>query len=402
MKISRCKIQMEKNGIALLRKKLEINIPVHIADDGLPKSVDSRLCELFQVCRDPLSLFDVAKTLLDNGAVFNSIDRHGNTPLFLLVLHVNRGLSYTDSLVTVLAERQRIQDSCIVDVHEKYQRQVLRCLETLLDHGADARIVPPNCPSVIHQVEWNELFELKLVQSKSRWLHLRTGMSMQSNKHSAFDPLLSKRSENARGVRIVHLLAWRGDAQCLERLLRHGSVEADACTADRWNALHFLYLYCLKPSDLVASTRLLIDSGVNVNQTGDGGVTPIRLLLRHVLIKRSHVKYLASAPRQDHLCSADVPDNYCNEIRQCLHLLLSAGARVEGDAASGNPLHVIFESFRQSLVNCDWEFQRLGHEVVPYSFRLQPVVEFVDYFVQLPDLDVRIVLLLLHRRQSWG
>lgn len=387
---------MENKRNAAFCKKLEINIPEHITDEGLPESVshiDNGLVELFQARRDPLSLGDVAKMLLDNGAVVNSVDCHGNTPLFLLALHVNRGLSYTDSLVTVLAERQRMHDTCVVDVHEKYQRQVVRCLEMLLSHGADGSVVPMNCPSVIHQTDWNELFELKLVQSKSRWFHLRTGISMQSNKHSAFDPLLSKRHHNTRGIRIIHLLAWRGDVQCLELLLGRSSIEADVCTIDGWNAFHFLYFYCLKPSDLVAATKLLIDCGVNVNQIGHGGITPIHLLLRHILIKRSHVKYLASAPRHDHLRSDDVPDNYCSEIRQCLDLLLSAGAKVTGDLAFGTPLHVIFENFKQSLVNCDWEFQRLGHEVVPYNFRLQPVAEFVDYFVRLPDLNVRTVFL---------
>lgn len=359
------------------------------------------LHELFRNCVKPLSLVDSARELLKRGADVNGVDYYGDTPLSLLVLHVNRGLKFHRYKVNELkvledstvSEKEKY-DVC-VDVDARYQYQVRSCLELLLRRGTVANVVPTMCPSVIHQAEWNELFELKLIQSELRWTILSFGASMEFATYNVFNPLSSKREKNLRGININHLMAWRGDAQCLELLLQYCPSDVNLCTVDGWNALHFLYFYCNKPSDLVAATKHLITAGVSVNQSDRRGITPMHLLLCHILVKRSHIKYLANAYDHDYVTKLNVPDNYCEEIRRCIVLLFENGASTSflAGCVTETPLHFIFERFERSLVNCQEEFQAKGHLLVPYAFQLQPVLEFVQYFVCLPDFKARFIII---------
>ena len=59
---------------------------------------------------------------------------------------------------------------------------------------------------------------------------------------------------------------------------------------DGRNALHLLYHYCNKPGDLVECTKLLLDAGVDPNDSDDEGNTPLYLLLKHTFVKKSYVR----------------------------------------------------------------------------------------------------------------
>jgi len=371
---------------------------VHGEDPGDCSVSLTGLCDLYRYCYKPLALYRDTSDLIEHGCPINMVDDTGSTAISLLVLHTNRGLRYHQYPVPKLADlenvnaaREQMLQACI-EVDRLYQEDVYKCLELVLRHGADSNILPATCPGIPYYSEWSENYEHKIMQSDQRWNLFTFGGSMEFTTYSVFNPLSCHRPSNSKNVTVLHLCAWRGDVKCIDLLLQHGA-DVQATTTDKRNALHFLYLYCNKPSDLVPSTALLIQHGIDVNLVDENGHSPIHMLLNHFLVKRSHVKYLANSYTESNV--RELPallDHYRDDIKQCLTFLLEAGAELEVN--EGIPLlHHIYTRFEQSLRNCEPEFQVKGHYLVPYHFKLEPLHDMSQHLVKL-GCKVKIFLIV--------
>lgn len=204
---------------------------------------------------------------------------------------------------------------------------------------------------------------------------------MRYSKYTNFDPLRAFKVAGST-VTCLHLASWRGDMRCLKLLIEHGA-NVNARSEDGRNSLHYLYHYCNKPCDLVQSTELLIQHGIDVNTVDSEECTPLIILLFHIFVKRSHVRLLANRYMADYEVPTIEKDNYHDEIMGAIQLLVEAGASVNQSNKNGETaLHTIYNRFRRCLKNCDEEFQTIGHDIVPYQFRVAPLVKFSRFMLE--------------------
>ena len=338
--------------------------------------------------------------------IFRGLRYHNPRPLPLKELEANH------------ACRAAIEFKC-QELDEQYQEQVRKCLALLLSHGADPNQLPGSCPKIMHDMDWSEGYETKIIQADNRWKLLGVGASMKIFKYHRFDAVAStSQTPNIHGITALHIAAWRGDAQCLELIVRKGRAAINARATDGRNALHFLYQYCMRPSDLVACTRLLVQHGIDVHaqavDTGDcttssistnssSALTPVDVLLAHAFVKRSHVRHLAVAFTADlspdnFTKDPDDPDhtppqdNYHQEILECLDILFQAGAPLNRcDRNGATCLHMLYTKFYRCLRDADDEFQsRNGHDIVPYAFTVKPLLVFPTFLLN-SGLNVSII-----------
>ena len=359
----------------------------HLQDRGAEEAFHL----LYQNCTEPLLISRRTEELITSSsniqATLNQVDCKGMSPLSLLMLHVNRSLRYHCYRVDEIgrledyhAPRSEIENVCIRIDHE-YQSQVLHCLQLLLESGAEVNFTPAVCPAVPYAMEWNENYQHKIIQSEQRWNLLSFGAGMEYSTYSIFNPLSLHRVENSSGMTLLQLAAWRGDANCLQVLLHHGA-RADTVTTEKRNALHFLYHYCNKPSDLICATGMLIKYGVDVNLADIDGRTPLFLLVNHVFNKRSYVKYLANSYSDDYNVDPD-KDNYRPEIESCAQLLLDAGANINhADNNGHNLLHAMYMGFGRTLEASEEDFQIQGHYLVPHDFRVSPLSDTASFLIE--------------------
>ena len=278
---------------------------------------------LYRTLPRPELMLEKTQEILHTDIDVNEIDKFGNTALSYLVLHVNRGLRYhaysipkIQSLVDSNATTEEIESSCI-ELDKQYQDNVYSCIELLISKGAVVDYVPSKCPSIAHDVEWTKAYENKLLQQDGRWHLFERGLKMDYTKFNFFDPVTVGKVENVNGVSVLHLAAWRGNAKCISILLEH-CADVNCRTVDGRNALHFLYQYCNKPMDLAEATQALIAKGVSVRVTDSSGLAPFQGLLKHTLISRSYVKYLANAYTAEFCIQDPSADNYRAEVKACI------------------------------------------------------------------------------------
>lgn len=349
---------------------------------------------LYQNCPEPLTIAERTEELIKNArnvhTAVNQVDCKGMSPLSLLVLHINRSLRYhcyrvdkIGQLEDFNAPKSQIEKVCI-DLDKEYQSQVFHCLELLLASGANVLFSPAVCPAVPYAMEWNENYQHKIIQSEQRWNLLSFGAGMEYSTYSIFNPLSLHRVENSSGMSILHLAAWRGDVRCLELLIHHGA-QGNAVTLEKRNALHFLYHYCNKPSDLIAATKLLIQHDIDVNLADVDGRSPLFLLVNHIFNKRSYVKYLANSYSKDYsVCMhSPVHDHYRFELQACMELLLEAGTDINHTDNNGqNLLHAMYLGFGRTLEASEEDFQVKGHYLVPHDFIVSPLADFGEFIIQ--------------------
>ncbi len=361
-----------------------------------PKTKEVAFHVLYRLCPLPLELAHVTKLLVDHGADVNILDGRGHSPLSYLVLHANRGLLYhaypipeVKRMIDLMHPKAEILAK-VRQLDEIYQSEVYNSLKILLERGADVNAVADTCPVVPHNRTWNETFEHKLMQQEQRWKLLMRETSMEISTYSIFNSLSNPRIANTFSLAPIHLAAWRGDACCLELLLLYGCQASR--TGDGRNPLHFLYHYCNKPADLAKCTRLLLEHRVNPNDEDEEGNSPLFLLFYHIHVKRSYIKYLANAYLEETSDLSPEHDNYHTEILHCVELLVQHGASLTHiNSTNQTLLHTVYDRFEQSLTNCDEEFQLQGHYLVPYAFRLQPLVTFSSFLCQHISHQVSMV-----------
>ncbi len=350
----------------------------------------STLVRLLREAARPLRLCQDVCDLLDAGTALNYVDDSGCTPLGVLVLHINRGLRYHNHRIPELAILEdsnalsrAITEKCI-EIDSVYQDQVREALKLLLEKGAECNVIPGSCPGIPYDITWSENYEHKIIQTEQRWNLFTFGISMEFSTYSIFNPLSTYRPTNAKGVTVLHLAAWRGDADCLELLLKH-NANVHTCTTDGRNALHFLYQYCNKPVNLALCTSLLIQHGIDTSAVDSNGHTPAFVLLHHIHVKHSHIQYLANAYTEDSTKSlASGDDNFCDMIQQCLELLLEAGASITQTNGEGETLlHFIYSRFEHALRDCEEGFQQQGFYLVPYQFKVMPLIKSSTLLLQL-------------------
>ena len=330
----------------------------------------------------PLDLLKTTELLLNQGVSVNSVDRLQMTPLAWMVLRLNHGLRYHDCpLIAKLDAKNGLTDKAMIKLDESYQEQVHKCLELLLEAGADVHMIPANVPKAPHFDVWMEAYEHKLMQTDGRWHLIVMGGCMQVSTYNNFNPLaIYAEDYNSNSLTLTHLAAWRGDVKCLEKLIQYG-CHGNTRTKDGRNALHLLYHYCNKPCQLVRATEVLIEAGVNVNDLDRFGRTPIHTLLYHIFMRRSHTRLLANTYSEDHFMHKS--DNLWPEIKQCVLRLLAAGADINHmDILGQTPLQSMFRKFWRSTIHSDLKFQSNSSEIVPFTYQVAPMAEFADFLLK--------------------
>ena len=365
-----------------------VEVSAGVAQQDHHESPETQIFTLLKHSFKPLSLFKDLQLLVNTEVNINAIDVKGHSPLTYLILQINRGLRYhrfsipeIKRLEDLHAPKTEIERQCI-EIDTLYQEQVHQCILLLLSQGARCNVTPGTCPSVPHCSEWNESFEHKIMQSEQRWNLLGFGTSMEFSTYNIFNPLTDFKVDNTSGLNLFHLAAWRGDANYLKLLLEHG-IDINTLTRDGRNVLHLLYIYCNKPADLVTSTTVLIDAGIDVNTSDSAGLSPLMVLLYHIITKRTHVKYLANAYSENYMVEDPDQDHFHAEIKECVLALLKAGANINHKNVMGETsLHVIYKRFEHSLDGCEEEFQIRGHYLVPYRFKVKPLTEFSHFLIE--------------------
>lgn len=216
------------------------------------------------------------------------------------------------------------------------------------------------------------------------WTHTKLGGQEERDTYTNFDPLSNEHVwSNRSNVSLIHIAAWRGDASALEQLLLAGA-DATVKTTGDWGLLHFLYVYCSKPRDLAQATRLLLEHGADPRLENAHNNRPLHLLLWHIHCKRSYSRFLANAYTDPTLPSNhDDDDNYHQEIRECLEILLKAGASLSDlDTLGDTPLHLVYRRFERGMSAIDSDFPSQGHPLVPYNFKVKPIIEFSELLIE--------------------
>ncbi|XP_074642929.1 uncharacterized protein LOC141900095 [Tubulanus polymorphus] len=205
----------------------------HSADPRIQtNSAETALHVLFRKNFAPLELLNCAKLLLGTGLErdVNELDIYGNTALHYVVSHVNHSVTSTCSTDIKCFDKYAVctmnEDSVNADLQNKYQIEVLSCLELLLQHNLN-----PN------------------IKNKA--------------KVTAFQKMLQSLFNCIRDMYRVY-----GEDH------NHQGVRDDENTQQN---------YHLDLDVIIKAMRIFLEYGIDVNGVSPAGLTPLRIVLQIIL-----------------------------------------------------------------------------------------------------------------------
>jgi len=129
---------------------------------------------LYKICPLPLDLLQLTEVFCTHFPnEINQTDYQGNTPLYYLVLHANRGLNHHRCQVVAMLKdlntcghfEKGEYHKQLVQLDAAYHTQVRESVALLLQKGAMLTSIPTYVPLLAHDYKWNEIFKRTLMMT---------------------------------------------------------------------------------------------------------------------------------------------------------------------------------------------------------------------------------------------
>ena len=253
--VSQGEYNSEEHGVGIARLLLERGVDVNARTKDLITPLHS--AALF-------GRLEIAQLLLDKGADMNAEDKLGGMALH----NVSRG-KYDSQEQGVGIARLLLERGVDVNAWQNYNWPSLHwaaltgkveVARVLLDHGANAKLETEMGETALHVVS-RGIYNSQEQGASIAQLLIEHGVNVNARKKNSFTSL--------------HLAAFRGSVEVAQVLLNHGA-DAKLEAEHGETALHMVSRGEYDTQEQgAATTRLLLECGVDVNARENGGLTSL-------------------------------------------------------------------------------------------------------------------------------